>query len=102
MIENLEEKSIENNKDEVEQTNRIPLEYRNPFQIEVFKMLIISEKLKKEDVAETERYGKIISDFIDSPNNVAVRELILQKKFKEAAELMVIEISEEENHLKAA
>jgi len=90
------------NKNEGGQEDYLPLEYRNPFQIEVFKRLILIGKLTREDVLDTERFGKIISDFIDNPQNTKIRELILQRQFKEAAELMVTEIGKEENYLEAA
>ena len=35
------------------------------------------------------RYGEIISTVIDEPQNYWIRELIVQKKFEEAAKRMV-------------
>ena len=66
------------------------LEYRNPFEVLVFEILDI-----EDDVEQVAKYGKLIRDFIDNPENTEVRSLIVQKKFKEAAELTVSEIRQE-------
>lgn len=72
------------------------LEYRNEFQWEVLSLLIAEKILVKNDTKKTLEYAETISKFIDNSDNVEVRELIRQGKFKEAAQLMVDEIHREE------
>lgn len=74
------------------------LKYRNPVQILVFKKL----DLDNDDIDRILIDRKIVSDFIDNPKNTEVRGLILQKKFEEAADLIVTEIKKEEHWPKAA
>ena len=73
------------------------LEYRNPFQILVFKMLRV-----ENDVELVMKYSKLIRSIIDNPDNSEVRKLILQKKFEEAAKAVVDEINREEHLPRAA
>jgi len=67
---------------------QVSLEEKNAFQREVFKILIDSGKLDKKNADEMYRYGEIISGVIDEPQNLWIRELILQKNFKDAARAM--------------
>ena len=55
MRENFSEKNEE---------RHLPLEYRNPFQAEVFRLLIASKILDKKDMDQVMRYSRIISDFL--------------------------------------
>lgn len=71
------------------------LEYRNPFQTEVLNLLIADNIITKKDRDEIVAFGKIISDFIDNPENIEIRNLIIEKRFNEAAEKMVAEIQRE-------
>lgn len=90
MVENFREgKQTE---EEVKQVDRLPLKCRNLFQVEVFKILIVEKKLDKNNMDEMRKYGKDISDFIDNPDNIQVRGLILKNKFEEAAAIMLEEI----------
>ncbi|MGB8816161.1 MAG: hypothetical protein WCC74_02970 [Minisyncoccia bacterium] len=73
------------------------LEYRNPLQILVFKMLGV-----ENDVEQIMKYSKMIRNFIDDPKNHEVRSLILQKKIEEAAKIVIAEIHKEEGHMTLA
>ena len=77
---------------EGEEYDRISFELRMPFQKLVFEKMGI-----ENDVDRVLTDGKIISDYIDNIKNVKVRELILEKKFDEAADLVIEEIQEKEN-----
>ena len=75
------------------------LAYRNPFEGLVFQMLGVAE-----DLDRLPGYSKLIGEYIDKEENTEIRDFIIQKKFQEAAEMMVAEIrrEEEENSLKRA
>jgi|GEM_PF-6264652 len=74
------------------------LEYRNPFQMLIFKML----NIKDNDFEQVMKYSKIIRSIIDDPHNTEIRKLIIQKKFEEAANIVIAEIHKEEYQPKAA
>lgn len=82
--------------------DHLPLSLRNPFQITVFKMLISEKMLDETDMVGMEKYGKMISDYIDNPANIEERELIIDKKFVEAAGILMDQIKKEESLSKAA
>ena len=85
-----------------ERGDRLPLEVRNPFQIEVFNKLAVDGLIDKKDTDTVRKYSKIIRKYIDNPENAGLRELILNKEFKEAAEIMVTEIERDEFSQQAA
>jgi len=96
MTENIFEKAM--SEEEIEQNIR-SLKYRNPFQIYVFKMLHLGNNVEQIMIDR-----KIISDYIDNPNNSEVRRLIVQNEFAKAAEILFAEtnIRVQEDHPKAA
>lgn len=73
------------------------LEYRAPFEILVFQILGVADNVEK--VME---YSKAIGKFIDNPENIEIRNLIVDRRFKEAADMMVLEIQRQETEQKAA
>jgi len=75
------------------------LHYRNPFQILVFKKLDIGH-----NTDEIMKDRKIISDYIDNPENIEVRKLISQGPagFEEASEILIEEIKRKGGLSKAA
>ena len=85
---------------EAEEENTLihSLEYRNPLQILIFKML----NIKDNDFEQVMKYSKIIRSVIDNPDNAEVRKLIIKKDFEEAAKIVVDEIRKEESWPKAA
>lgn len=68
---------------------------RNRFQMFVFEKMNIGY-----DVDQVLKIGKIISDYIDNPENTVERDLIRQEKFTEAAEMMIVEIRRVEEETK--
>ncbi len=94
------EKPVEKINDE--KGERLSLEVRNPFQIEVFNKLIVDGLLDAKDPDSIRKYSKVIRNYIDNSENARVRELILNREFKEAAEIMVIEIERDELSQQAA
>jgi hypothetical protein len=88
-----------NEKEDKEENSLIhSLEYRNPFQMLIFKML----NIKDNDFEQVMKYSKIIRSIIDDPDHTKVRKLIIQKKFEEAANIVIAEIHKEEYQPKAA
>jgi len=96
MTENLSEKII--GEKETRRVDRLPIEVRNPFQKFIFNKLNIGD----DDVEKVLKDGKLISDYIDNPKNVEVRELIVQKEFEKAAEILIAELEKREDWPKAA
>ena len=78
------------------------LEYRNPFQIKVFTLLIKAGELDENNTDEMARYSKIISDYIDNPENTSIRRYIISKDFDKAAEIMNNEIHRDGRFFEAA
>jgi len=77
--------------------DRLPNELRMPFQRIVFERLGLHND---PDRALTD--GKIISEYIDDIRNVEVREMIRERKFEEAADLLIPKIKKEEELRQAA
>lgn len=77
--------------------DRLPMNLRLPFQIFVFEKMGIGN-----DTDRVLADGKIISDFIDNTANTEVRELIREKKFDEAAIIVIEEIKKGEGLVKRA
>jgi hypothetical protein len=93
MTENFFEQNIEVPK----KIDRLPMNLRLPFQKIVFQKMGI-----ENDPDRVFLDGKIISDYIDDIKNVEVRELIKQKKFEEAAIIVLAEITKVEKMSAAA
>ena len=63
--------------------DRLSMHLRNSFQVFLFRKFNVGH-----DVIRVETEGKIISDYIDNPENKEIRELITQEKFEEASEII--------------
>ncbi len=64
--------------------DRLPMNLRMPFQIIIFEKMGIFNDPDRVLID-----GKIISDYIDNIDNTVVRDLIIKKKFAEAADLLI-------------
>ena len=98
MIQELSEREQLRDEEEISRTVDLP-EYKNPFEMKVFKILITKKMLSRNSPEETEKYGKIISDFIKNPEHADIRDLIIQKRIEDAAEIMVAELEKEKEDL---
>jgi hypothetical protein len=93
--------NIPPNTEETLKIGRLPLELRNPFQIEVFKLLNLNENTEIEKII---KYSKIISNLIDDHSQTNIRDLIVKKEFVEAAKSAVnlIQTEQKEETAQAA
>lgn len=80
------------NEIKVEKINRIPLRERMDFQL-VLMQIMLGEKSTYKDEDEwnkitinwAEIYGREVSNIIDNPKNKEIRDLIMEKKYKDAS-----------------
>lgn len=90
----MSENNISENSVGVGKVDRLPMNLRMPFQRLVFEKLGIQDNVDK-----VLKDGKIISDYIDNPENSEVRDLIklgTNEGYEKAAEIMIREIQKEE------
>ncbi|MFH1454991.1 MAG: hypothetical protein ABIF22_01580 [bacterium] len=67
-------------------TERIPIGKRNPFQIFLMQEMGVKHKDIESGEIWSEKYGRIISEIIDNPNNIEIRDDIMNDKFKDASD----------------
>lgn len=100
-----EEKNEQQVRNEEDITRLIcDIKYKNPFEITVFEMLGMDPlgDTSKEDAKRIEEYSGIIRAFITDTQNTEIRNLIVQRDFKKAAEIMVTELERLDSFKKAA
>jgi hypothetical protein len=69
---------------------RIPIEIRMPFQVELMKFML-GDNVSSHEAQDAwgEKYGKAVSDIIDHEENQEIRKLIMEGKYSGAAPLVV-------------
>jgi hypothetical protein len=69
---------------------RIPIEIRMPFQVELMKHML-GDRVSSHEAQDRwgENYGKAVSDIIDHEENQEIRKLIMEGKYADAAPLVV-------------
>jgi hypothetical protein len=86
---------------EILRANRLPLGPRLRFQKVAFAMLGLEHDM--DNIIN--KYGKDVSDYIDNPENIEVRDLIMsdtKENYQKAADLVVEEIRKLERLKQAA